>query len=386
MRFEFGTASRILFGPGVFQDVATLAKALGTRVFIVRDPRVKAGDALAARLESEGLRAGTVRTTGEPSTQSVAEAVGLARASASDLVVGLGGGSALDTAKGVAALLANSADPMEYLEVVGRGKPLANPAVAWIAVPTTAGTGAEATANAVLTSAEHRIKASLRHPSMLARVAVVDPELTVGVPPDVTAATGLDALTQLIEPFVCKKTNALVDALCRDGIPRAGRSLVSAFRNGNDLEARENLSLAALFSGMALSNATLGAVHGIAGPLGGMLSVAHGQACARLLPCVMEVNTAALRRRMPGSASLQRYGEIGEMLTGQRGASAEDGIAFIRMLVSDMQVPALAASGLTPDLVPDLIQKAKKASSMKGNPVDLTDDELMRVLEIEAGL
>ncbi len=386
MHFEFTTSPRILFGSGVMQEIAPHAKLLGSNVFAVVDRCVPGIDAFTRMLRKEGLSLVLFHGSGEPTIRSVMEAILQARELRCDMVLGIGGGSVLDTAKAVAAMLTNPGDVADYLEVIGMPKPLIQPSAPWIAVPTTAGTGAEVTGNSVLASPEHRIKVSLRSPFMLPRLVAVDPDLTHTLPPDVTARSGLDALTQLIEPFVCVRPNPMTDALCQEGIPRIHRSLFRAYENGNDAVAREDMSLAALFSGMALSNAKLGAVHGIAGPLGGMIPVPHGTACARLLPCVMEVNASALKSRSPDAPARLRYWEIAVMLTDNPEAAVLDGIACIRKLVRDMKVPKLADFGLVPSMFADLIGKAKKASSMKGNPIELTDEELKRILEMEARL
>ena len=234
------------------------------------------------------------------------------------MVIGLGGGSAIDTGKAIAALLTNPGDPLDYLEVIGRGQALQQTPLPYIAIPTTAGTGSEVTRNAVLASHEHHVKVSLRSPLMLPRVAIVDPELTYSLPPAITASTGLDALTQLIEPYTCNSPNPMIDAICREGMQRAARSLKRAYQNGSDAAAREDMSIAALFGGMALANAKLGAVHGFAGPLGGLFPAPHGMICARLLPFVVEANVRALQMREPDSPVLKRYDEVAQLLTGRR--------------------------------------------------------------------
>lgn len=211
------------------------------------------------------------------------------------MVIGLGGGSVLDAGKAIAALVTNLGNVFDYLEVIGKGQPLVNAPLPFIAIPTTAGTGTEVTRNAVLGSPAHGVKVSLRSPMMLPSLAIVDPELTYGLPPEITASSGLDALTQLIEPFVSVKANPMTDAICREGIRHAAKSLRTVYHNGADASAREGMSLASLFGGLALANAALGAVHGFAGPLGGMLNAPHGAICAKLLPLVMEVNIKVLR-------------------------------------------------------------------------------------------
>lgn len=269
MRFEFSTAARILFGPGTFREVGAAAAGLGQRAFLVTDPSVKQAGVIIEQLGQQGVTTVTFPVSGEPTTTGIFAGVQQARAADCDLVIGLGGGSAIDTAKAIAAMLTNSGDLLDYLEVIGRGQALTQPPAPYIAIPTTAGTGAEVTRNAVIASPEHRVKVSLRSPLMLPRLAVIDPELTYSMPPAVTASTGLDALTQVLEPYVCNAPNPITDALCREGIQRAARSLRRAYDNGQDAAAREDMAVVSLFGGLALANAKLGAVHGFAGPLGG---------------------------------------------------------------------------------------------------------------------
>jgi alcohol dehydrogenase class IV len=277
-------------------------------------------------------------------------------------------------------MLANPGSLLDFLEIIGRGKPLARPSAPFIAVPTTAGTGSEATRNAVLASPEHRLKVSLRSPLMLPAIALVDPQLTHDLPAGLTASTGLDALTQLIEPFVCLRANPMTDALCRQGIARAARSLRNACVNGHDAAAREDMAIASLFGGIALANAGLGAVHGLAGPIGGMFPAPHGAVCAALLPHVMEANLRALLQRQPGSEALNRYDETARLVTRSNSAGAAAGVEWVRELVSGFQIPPLAAYGITRDHTAEVIEKALNASSMKANPVRLTKEELSEVL------
>jgi alcohol dehydrogenase class IV len=296
------------------------------------------------------------------------------------MVIGIGGGSVLDAAKAISALLTNGGEPLEYLEVIGRGRPISRPAAPFVAIPTTAGPGAEVTRNAVLASPEHRVKVSLRSPHMLPSLALVDPELTYSLPPAVTASTGLDALSQLMEPFVSIHANPLTDALCRAGMARVARSLRRAYETPGDAAAREDMALASLFGGLALANAKLGAVHGFAGPLGGMFPIPHGVICARLLSHVMEANLQALQSRLPDAPALARYDEVGRILTGQESASAADGVAWVQALCSDLEVPPLAQFGLAEADFATIVEKSRDASSMKGNPIPLTEVELTRIL------
>jgi alcohol dehydrogenase class IV len=267
---------------------------------------------------------------------------------------------------------------------VGRGQPLTRPSLPLVAVPTTAGTGSEVTKNAVLASPEHGVKASLRSPLMLPRVAIVDPDLLAGLTPPVLAASGLDALSQLIEPFLSIRANPVTDGLAREAIPRSAGALARAYaaaRAGGAIapEDRESLALASLCGGLCLANAGLGAVHGFAAPVGGMFEAPHGAVCAALLPAVLRVNARALAERLPGSAALLRLRELAAMLTGRADATASDGIAWVEALTRTLEIPGLARYGLSADRIPDLVAKARVASSMKGNPLALTDDELSEI-------
>ena len=381
MRFEFATATRIIFGRAALADIATVAAEFGRRPLVVtgRDP--SRAQRLIDLLSSTQLAATTFAIPGEPTTDDITRGVAHARAAGCDFVIGFGGGSALDSAKAIAALLTNDRDLFDYLEVIGRAQPLAQPAAPCIAIPTTAGTGSEVTRNAVLSSPAHRVKVSLRSPHMLPRVALIDPELTYDLPPALTATTGLDALTQLIEPYVSSRANPLTDSVCLEGIRRAARSLRRAVENGRDVVAREDMALASLFGGLALANAGLGAVHGFAGPIGGMFPAPHGAVCAALLPHVMETNLRALRTRASSDASLGRYKEIAHVLTGQTDATADDSVTWIRELVFALQIPSLATYGLTRAEIPAIVEASAKASSMKANPLPLTTDELTAILE-----
>jgi len=206
---------------------------------------------------------------GEPSLSTIREGVALAKTERCDFVVGFGGGSAIDAGKAIAAMLTNPGDVLDYLEIIGQGKVLKSNSAPFLAIPTTAGTGSEVTRNAVLASPEHRLKVSLRSPYLQPRIALVDPELALELPAALTATTGLDALTQLIEAYVSCRANPMTDALCAEGIRRAARSLRRACDDGHNLAAREDMALASLLSGIALANAGLGAVHGFAGPIAG---------------------------------------------------------------------------------------------------------------------
>ena len=284
MRFEFATAGRILFGDGRLSEVGPLARELGSRALVVTGAHPGRGQVLYDLLEAAGITVETFSLAGEPTVDDALRGVEQARRMGAELVAGFGGGSALDASKAIAALAVNEGDIFDYLEVIGRSQPLAKPALPVIAIPTTAGTGSEVTRNSVLASPQHRVKVSVRSPHMLPRIAVIDPALTYDLPPAVTATTGMDALTQLIEPYVSSRANPLTDGICLQGLRCAVRSLRRAYADGGDRDARRDMAFASLCSGLALANAGLGAVHGFAGPLGGMYDAPHG-AISRGAPC-----------------------------------------------------------------------------------------------------
>lgn len=376
MQFSFATANNIIFGAGTVNRAADEAARLGRRVLLVTGGNAARTVDFVRRLEKSGLNAVRFAIAGEPTVEQVAQGAALARREKCDLVIGFGGGSALDGAKAIAALAVNT-DPVEnYLEVFGQGLPLPHPPLPCVAIPTTAGTGCEVTRNAVLKSVRHQVKVSLRSPLMLPVLAVVDPVLTLSLPPAVTAATGCDALTQLLEALVSAKANPMTDALCREALPWAARSLPKAMARPDDLDARGDMCLASLFSGLALANGGLGAVHGIAGPLGGMMAAPHGAICARLLPFVTEANVAVLSRSISHNAALQRFSQVARLVLDSPRATKDDLIQWLHALVKQLKIPPLKHWGLGPADVPALVAKAQAASSMKGNPVVLTESEL----------
>ena len=380
MRFEFATATRILFAPGALAELGPAAAQLGRRALVVtgRDPSRAAG--ALAMLAAAGVEAVTFAVAGEPDTGQVEAGVLAARDHTCDLVVAIGGGSPLDAGKAIAALLHNPGPALDYLEVVGRGRALERDPAPFIAIPTTAGTGSEVTRNAVLTARARRVKVSLRSAKMLPRLAIVDPTLTLSLPPLVTADCGLDALTQCLEPLVSCKANPVTDGLAREGLARAARSLRRAWAVGDDLAARTDMCAASLLGGLALANAGLGAVHGLAGPIGGMFPAPHGAVCARLLPEVLAANARALQLRAPDSPALLRHREVAQIVTGSAEASVADGVRWLRALVDELGVRGLAAHGVRESDLAALVAHGQRASSMQGNPIALTDDELRAVL------
>jgi alcohol dehydrogenase class IV len=382
MNFEFATAGRILFGNGALAQVKSLAPEMGTKALVVVRGTVGVAKPLLDLLGAAKLSAEVFPVAHEPTITLARDGAALARSTGVDLIVAFGGGSVIDAGKAIAALATNPGDPLDYLEVIGKGQPLNVDPLPMIAIPTTSGTGAEVAKNAVLKSEEHNVKVSLRHPRLLPAVAIVDPQLTYSVPPDVTAYTGMDALTQVMEPYVSHLANPLTDGLVLEALARAARSLRRVYEDGSDPVAREDMALVSLVGGLALTNAKLGAVHGFAGPLGGMYDAPHGGVCAALLPHVMTVNVEALTEREPDNPALARYHRLGEILTGKQGASAADAAAWVSETAAALNIAPLSAYGVEREHFPQIIEKSRRSSSMKGNPLVLTDAELERILDM----
>ena len=371
MRFEFATATRIVFGCGERRHLAAAARELGSRALVVCGSNPARVEAVTAGLPEPVV----FSTAGEPTTDTVCRGVERAREANCDVVVAVGGGSAIDAGKGIAALATNPGGPLDYLETAGAGKPLERRPLPVIAVPTTAGAGAEVTRNAVLRAPGAGVKASLRGAWLAPAVALVDPELTRELPAGLTAATGMDALAQLIEPFTSIRANAMADLYCAEGIRLVSRWLPRAVEHPGDMEARTAMSLASLYGGIALSNAGLGAVHGFAAPIGGLFDAPHGAVCGALLAAVMAANLRALRARDPGNPAVGRYEQVARL------AGVEDAVAWVDSLRRRLAIPRLREYGLGAEQVDGVVEAARRASSMKGNAVALTPEELADALE-----
>lgn len=384
MRFDFVTAAKIVFGAGALKELGALAAPLGKHVLLVTFKNPERALPAVELLKAQNIDVTVFPTDGEPTIQMARDGVRMATEAGCDVVIGFGGGSAMDTAKAIAALMTNPGDPLDYLEVIGRGQPIKKPSLPFIAIPTTAGTGSEVTSNAVLASPEHQVKVSLRSPLMLARIALVDSTLTHSSPPEVTAQSGLDALTQVIEPYTSNKANPLTDAICKEAIQRAAGALQQAYEHPDDAAAREDMSFVSLSGGLALANAKLGAVHGFAGVFGGMYDAPHGGICARLLPFVMDMNVRALRQRQPEADYLRRYEIVARLLTGDQRATAEDGVKWVYRLTQTLNIPGLATYGMSDNDLSTIIEKSAGASSMQGNPIKLTSDEMRAILTAAA--
>jgi alcohol dehydrogenase class IV len=394
--FEFTTVPRVVFGRGHFSRAGELAAELGRIALVVtnadRSGKLGLLDRLAKLLTEKDIAHSLLRVDGEPRAEDVDRGAALARERGCDLLIALGGGSAIDAAKAISGLMTNGGAALDYMEVVGRGQKIAAPGAPWIAVPTTAGTGAEATRNAVIACVEREFKASIRSHHLLPRVALVDAELGVHVRPEITARAGMDALTQLIEAYTSKGATPLTDAVALKGIELAARSLPRAYHHGDDLDAREEMALAALLSGIALNNAGLGAVHGFASPLGAKFPVPHGTVCAALLPHVVAANIEALGAISPlpgregtgGGPALARYAAIGRLLAGDAALPDVDALSACARrtseLAAELHIPRLGQYGLAEKDVPELVALARKSNSMRYNPVELSEAVLQDVL------
>jgi alcohol dehydrogenase class IV len=356
MTFDFFNVPRIVFGRGVIARLSEFVPAEARLLLVYNGGRPE----IAHTVE--------FRQRGEPTVSDIDGALAIARDAKVDFVIGCGGGSAIDAAKAVAGLLANGGVASDYMEVVGKGQKITKPAIPWIAIPTTAGTGAEVTRNAVIGWPEKKFKASIRSELLMAQVALIDPDLGVGVPPPVIAASGMDALCQCIEAYLSNGANRMTDVIAAEGIALANRSLRRAYANGQDMEAREGMARAALCGGIALTNAGLGAVHGFAAPLGANFPIPHGVICGRLLSPVIRANWHHSDARTRGRI------EALNCMMDDRAAG------FTGRLIDELNLPGLATFGMTDADIDPMVQLAKRASSMRYNPVVLPDNALKEIL------
>ena len=377
--FDFATAGCLRFGRGTAEEAAGIAAGLGRRVLVLRSASVAAADRIADQLRREGVAVTTRISRGEPDLPGILASLEEARGVAPDLILAIGGGAVIDHGKALAALLPAPHGPMRHLEVVGEGRPLDAEPLPLIAVPTTAGTGAEVTRNAVIgipgATPNAGRKVSLRDARMLPRVALVDPALTDSCPRPVTLASGLDALTQVIEAYACTRANPMTDALCRMVLPMGLPALARLMRTQDrtqDAGARDAMALTSVAGGIALANAGLGAVHGLAGVIGGRTGAAHGAICGALLVPVLRANLAAAPA---GSAAEARLRWVTGAIAQDFG-SLEDFAAWTR----DMGLPGLSQLGVDAALHADIASAARASSSFKANPAPLDDAALIAAL------
>lgn len=382
MNFNFSTSQQIIFGLGKISVLPILLQDIGKKIFILRTKSGAGFNSMLKIVETIGIDWVDFEVNHEPDLNLVSEAILLARKNKCDCVISIGGGSVIDTGKFVAIMMTNHGDVINYLEVIGKGESPKNPALPHIAIPTTAGTGSEVTRNAVLGVPELKIKISMRSNFLFPKIACVDPELTFSVPPTQTAFSGMDAFIQVIEPFVSKKNNQFTDLFCREGIRLAPDSLISAFKDGSDRVARTNMSWVSLLGGLCLTNSGLGAVHGFAGPIGGMYQLPHGAICAALLPAVMEVNIKVMKIRETNNQAINRYKEIFRIVTKNPHADIAKGIEWFKEFNSQLNIPTLSILGISQKQFAEIIDRATQSSSMKGNPIQLTRDDLHEILEL----
>ncbi|HUT80583.1 MAG TPA: iron-containing alcohol dehydrogenase [Candidatus Bathyarchaeia archaeon] len=388
LRFDFLATPQIIFGQGRFETIKEYLTTFGTKILVVGSKRALdqpiIKDVFSILTLKSGFEFETVIIHGEPDTEQIDAGVQIGSQQNASSVVGIGGGSAIDAGKAIAALLTNGGKAKDYMEVIGKGMNIIKPPLPFIAVPTTAGTGSEVTKNAVILSKEDKLKASIRSPLLVPKIAIIDPELMVSLPKEITAYTGLDALTQLIEAYTSNKSQPLTNALARIGILRASKSLIFAYENSKDIEAREDMAMAAMLSGICLSNAGLGAVHGLAGPIGGMLNIPHGLICGALLLPVINVNIGTMLLQVPYPETLLKYAQLGELFGGLEFEPLKIQVIHLvkqlEFLIKSLHIAKLSDYGLKENKFEEIISRAQLSSSMKYNPVKLTDDDLYRIL------
>ncbi|MBL8134463.1 MAG: iron-containing alcohol dehydrogenase [Anaerolineae bacterium] len=380
--FEFVTAAHIIFGVGKRAHLSQLLRGYrAERVFCVNSGSLERAQPIFDLIVEAGAHYQAFPVRREPDLELIRDGASRVRAFRPDCIVAVGGGSVIDAAKAFAALEANDGDLLDYLEIIGSGKPLESPVrIPVVALPTTAGTGSEVTRNSVIASPEHRLKVSLRSSSMLPAVALIDPELTVSAPATVTAYSGMDALVQLIEPYVSVAATPFTDGLCLHALSLGAPALRRIPDAPEDLDLRSAMSYASLIGGIALTNAKLGAVHGFAGVLGGMYDAPHGALCARLLPPVIDTNVKALRQRQMEGEALSRYDAAARAALGRTDAAADDLLAWAWEMNRLLNIPPLRTFGIEEGNLDEIAEKSARSSSMKGNPIVLTQEELIGAL------
>lgn len=389
MQFEFLSTPRIFFGSEQFQKIGSLVKEFGSNLFVVAsESALSKSSVTRSTLENKAAQSDfnfdTYIVGGEPTIETVDSGVIEAQEFNAEMIMGLGGGSALDTSKAIAGLVTNGGSARDYMEIIGKGKIIETPPLPIIAVPTTAGTGSEVTKNAVILAKKEQFKASIRSPLLIPKIVIIDSTLMVTVPSSVTASCGMDALTQLIEAYTSNKAQPMTDALAVLGIKKATKSLLSAYKDGQLLEAREDMALASLISGICLANAGLGAVHGFASPMGG-LNIPHGVICSTLLAPTIETNISKLKSKVKKEITLEKYTRLAEIISNKTFPNMELAhkalVDFLKTLTQELKIPKLSEFGVLESDIPMIVKKAKRASSMKYNPISLDDTALSNILK-----
>lgn len=381
--FQFMTATRIIFGEGALPNSLSILNQYGYSVLLVSGKERERSRIITQYLNAQNMRYQHVAITGEPNITMVEETAILGRRFKPDMVVAIGGGSVIDMGKALAAIIPNQGNVYDYVEVVGRSVPLKTKPIPFIAIPTTASTGAEVTRNAVLKSGQDKVKVSLRSPDMLADVAIVDPALTYGTDMYTSGRGAMDAFTHLMEAYVCGEPNPLTDMVCEEGLRRLSRSILPACRK-DDKKARADLSFAAMLGGMAITNAKLGAAHGLASALGGKLEAPHSVITARLAPHVMYENIRSARKAKRKDL-LSRYEKIAQIVTGRNNVHVEDGILWVKMMLDKLQLPNLSQFGVCSTSFEKVADDALQSVAIKGNPLPLTQERLVYILNQVCG-
>lgn len=393
LEFDLLPLPQIYFGVEKIGKLVEIIPTFGKSTLIVASESVWKNKIIKEKLERKlddiKLTREIFFIKGEPNTEIIDKGVELAKEQKAELVLSFGGGSVIDVGKAIAGLVTNKGKIIDYMEVIGKGKKMIKEPLPHIAIPTTAGTGSEVTKNAVILSKKDKIKVSIRSPFLIPKIVIVDPQVMISQPKNVTAACGIDALTQLIEAYTSRKAQPITDSLALLGIRRAVESIIRAYEDGEDIVAREDMALAALLSGICLANAGLGAVHGFAGPIGGMYNIPHGVVCGALLEVVLQENIRSMFSQVPFHLTLAKYARLGELVSdltfGDIREAVRNLVGFVASLTKTLKIPKLKELGLQQDDIDEIIQKAKKSSSMRYNPVELTDKQLVRILNVAGG-
>ncbi len=388
IEFEFLSLPQIYFGRKQINKLSSITKEYGQNAIIVASESLWKNNEIKSIIEDElttkDISINVFHSRGEPTVTSVDHGVERAQEVKAEIIIAIGGGSTIDLGKAIAGLVTNTGSAKNYLEIIGKGKKIIEQPLPLIAIPTTAGTGTEVTENAVILSREDKLKASIRNPLLIPKVAIIDPELMVSLPKEITASCGLDALTQLIEAFTSNKSQPITDSLAILGIQKATESLIRTFDEGNDLDAREDMAFASLLSGICLANAGLGALHGLAGSIGGMFNIPHGIICGALLSSTIEQNIIKLLSQVPYSHKLSKYVRLGEIVSEHPFETMREAvtniIGYTRNITKILEIPKLAKFGFKQSEFKAIITQAKKSSSMGYNPVELSDEQLTEIL------
>ncbi len=377
--FQFMTSKQVIFGEGSLNQSLSILAKYGYSVLLVTGRGGERAEPVINYIKQQGMRYQQVAVWGEPVIAMVEELAAMGRKFKPDMIVAIGGGSALDVGKALSAIIPNQGSVYDYVEVIGRSMPFKNAPLPCIAIPTNAGTGSEVTRNAVLKSAQENIKVNIRNEALLPDVAIIDPTLTYGMDKSLSARSGLDAFTHLMEAYVCNAPNAFSDMVCEEGLKKLSTALFLACED-DDFRARSEMSFASLLGGMARSNASLGAAHGLAAALGGRLTAPHGAITARLAPFVMAENIS-VAEQMGRNDVIYRYRRLGVLLTDNLEATPQDAIEWVTNALTRLDIPSLQMYGLSRKLFADIASDALRSTAIKGNPLPLTEARLIHILE-----